>query len=538
MALELKIEDSSLRKDIYIAKDEYKPLFDMHAKSIVRKFGARSEEAIEAAEALKKAALMFAGTYKSTKSRIEEENLFNGTTPENFKRAYFVYVASEAAIQYITNSSDSIEKKFNFSRPIAGFDMELKVRDYNTIADVLEHLNSYISETKRADEVSRETATYFKYVNMQALNILHASYMEKQKDKVKDLTVKGKYFEIKGLVESRKKKKGRRKKEQEETPHQNAEGDLSFNKDPTIIELEERVEKKDIVGNKEAVDAVENLVHDLLAYDRKKKMNPYMIDGGFNQLILLAGDSGTGKTYTVNYGISEAERIAEENGLEFQAVQLEFEDAYQNGPVKILRYQLRKIAESNIPQLVFVDEMEGKFPKRNGIKTERHEEKVVRELLDFTNGLSYINKGNWAFIGATNLLDMIDKAVRSRFNKGTYLCEGPTNAQERARILYNRLKKGIDQGYIKIVEWREIGEVAHTLELGGRDLKNTALDLIEKSRIKERPNNFFKLTYAEKLELIRSQHCIIKDEDVIKALYETRDKRGIVKKATAAFGNE
>ena len=529
MKLEVIVEDILLKTMIGSAKDEYKPILDLQENALIKRFGTRTNEAVEALDTLNKSSLMFAGVYQSVKSKLTAEGIFTTAIPDDFKRAYAVYVASEAVVRFLSKDSQGpMQQSFTRQRPISDFNLELELRDYNTIADVLENLAKYVSGASRAADVKLDITNYFRFLTGYSLKKLQSPSMYAYKETVENLRIKGKYFEVSGLKKSLKKSSKHKPQKQEA-------GVAIFEKDPTIITLERRIEKKVVMGNDEALNAVEIAVHHLLAYDPVKKTNPYLFDGGFRQLILLVGDSGTGKTMIFKYGISEAQGIAEAYNLDFVAVALDFEDSYQDGPVQILRHQLSGIVQDNRPYLVFVDEMESKFSARKSVNTAHFEQKTIREFLDFTNGLGYPNRGNYVLLGASNLPDQIDKAIRSRFSKGTYLCEGPKTFEEKARILYNNLLGGINAGYVQISDWRGIGEVAKSLELSGRELAECARDLIEKSRTNHFPANFYQLNFDDKLRVIKSHHDKVRDEKLVRRLYAIAEKKQMVQTAAAQF---
>ncbi len=201
----------------------------------------------------------------------------------------------------------------------------------------------------------------------------------------------------------------------------------------------------------------------------------------------------------------------------------------------MLRYQLQSIVNDNRSYLIFLDEMETKFSARKSHKTQRYEEKTIREFLDFSNGLGYPNRGNYVVCGASNRPMDIDKAIRSRFSKGIFHCKGPVTAEQKAKLLYINLLEGINAGYIRIKDWQAIGELALTLQLGGRDLEQAALDLIDSSRTNSFPRDFYQLNFQDKLKLIKEHHKVIGDDELVKQLYLIANKREVVAQTSLNF---
>ena len=147
--------------------------------------------------------------------------------------------------------------------------------------------------------------------------------------------------------------------------------------------------------------------------------------------VILYGPPGTGKTLI-------ARTIAAETGANFIAV---------NGPEIINRYygesekRLRAIFEEaaeKAPCLIFVDELDAICPRRDEVAGDV-EKRVVAQLLALMDGLNPYQRV--FMIGATNIIHVIDQALRrpGRFDREIYI--GPPDKKGREAILSIHTKK-------------------------------------------------------------------------------------------------
>ncbi|MCL5422905.1 MAG: CDC48 family AAA ATPase [Nitrospirae bacterium] len=141
--------------------------------------------------------------------------------------------------------------------------------------------------------------------------------------------------------------------------------------------------------------------------------------------VLLYGPPGTGKTLI-------ARAIAGEANLHFIRV---------NGPEIIHKFygeseaRLREIfeeASQNAPSVVFIDEIDAIAPKRADVLGDV-EKRVVAQLLALMDGM--VSRGHVIVIGATNIPEMIDPALRRPGRFDREIAIPVPNAEGRLAIL-------------------------------------------------------------------------------------------------------
>jgi len=164
--------------------------------------------------------------------------------------------------------------------------------------------------------------------------------------------------------------------------------------------------------------------------------------------VLLFGPPGTGKTLI-------ARTISNEVRAHFVHV---------NGPEVIHKFygeseaKLRMVfeeAKRNAPAIIFLDEIDALAPKRAQVVGDV-EKRVVAQLLALMDGL--VSRGEVVIIGATNIPEVLDPALRrpGRFDREITI--GVPNKQGRAQILKIHSRK---MPLAEDVDLNHLGEITH-----------------------------------------------------------------------------
>ncbi|MGC2369182.1 MAG: AAA family ATPase [Candidatus Sulfotelmatobacter sp.] len=192
------------------------------------------------------------------------------------------------------------------------------------------------------------------------------------------------------------------------------EGDSTIARAPAVS-------YEDIGGLEREVARVREIVELPLKYSRIFERLGILAPKG----VLLYGPPGTGKTLL-------ARAVAAESRVHF---------IHLNGPEIMRKFygeseaKLRELFEEaarNAPSILFIDEIDAVAPKRAEV-TGEVEKRVVAQLLSLMDG--FVARGQVIVIGATNIPEVLDPALRrpGRFDREIEI--GVPNTQARLQIL-------------------------------------------------------------------------------------------------------
>lgn len=202
--------------------------------------------------------------------------------------------------------------------------------------------------------------------------------------------------------------------------------------------------------------------------------------------LLLYGPPGTGKT-------TLARVFAESAGAEFFLLsESDLKQPHQGASAQAVR-RIWEQAQKAGRAILFVDECEGVFGRRGGLESDATSAEIVRALLPLWDGLP--SNATVLVIGATNRVDLLDPAIRSRF--GTAIEIGAPGVDERRRMLAASLRRmALD---VSLAGDPEVMQA--TAGLSGRDLDELARQLR-----RQRVGVVTPPTAADLLACIRATH--------------------------------
>jgi transitional endoplasmic reticulum ATPase len=223
------------------------------------------------------------------------------------------------------------------------------------------------------------------------------------------------------------------------------------------------VSYEDIGGLEREVERVREIVELPLKYPRIFERLGIIAPKG----VLLYGPPGTGKTLL-------ARAVAAESRVHF---------IHLNGPEIMRKFygeseaKLREVFEEaarHSPSILFIDEIDAVAPKRAEVSGEV-EKRVVAQLLSLMDG--FVARGQVIVIGATNIPEVLDPALRrpGRFDREIEI--GVPNTQARLQILkiHTRAMPLASDVNLKEIAEHSHGFVGADLEALGQEVGMIAL---------------------------------------------------------------
>lgn len=223
----------------------------------------------------------------------------------------------------------------------------------------------------------------------------------------------------------------------------------------------------------------------------------------FPRATLLFGPPGCGKTYV-------AEAIAREADVPFFKLKIsqlgsEYQNKTSNNFEKLFSDIEGQSKETGKPCILFIDEIEG-LTKNRGRNDEAEELKQIGTLLDL---IGTARERGIIVIGATNKYDLVDEAIKNRFDYQDFI--GLPDTKTIKEVIKLSL-----QGRSKAVDLLQSDEALTNIAEKMQGFSNrTICDLSEHAALRARNDNRRNITAEDYLKVIESsQHLKIKDGNV------------------------
>ena len=177
-----------------------------------------------------------------------------------------------------------------------------------------------------------------------------------------------------------------------------------------------RIDFKDIVGNREAKHVAMRTVQRLLCYDIAEKKNPFRELGGLPLVRMGYGKPGTGKSLQIAAIATLLHEKCEWLGIPFLFWPLpdNIISTFQGGSAERGVEYMRRLQDDDKILYAPIDDAENNFEERTRQGVSSGVREIIGVFLRHTEGAYAITRGNAVIDFYTNLPEQIDKAVLSR----------------------------------------------------------------------------------------------------------------------------
>lgn len=219
--------------------------------------------------------------------------------------------------------------------------------------------------------------------------------------------------------------------------------------------------------------------------------------------MILTGPPGTGKTYL-------AKALSNEIGLYFMCPKLSDLKGQYVGQSAIKIREMFEEARQNEPTLIFLDEIDTLFPLRDNGDGDSYTKDMTNEFLQQLDGVN-TGKQKIFVLSATNRIDSIDSAVRSRLGEGIEISLPDSDSRE-ALFKINLKEQFSEEDWESLTEDNKYDLLERSAKMSGRDIKSFCSEVL-KEDIKVQKCNDFNSIYEKIFSKIfdNRKNAIIED---------------------------
>ncbi len=243
----------------------------------------------------------------------------------------------------------------------------------------------------------------------------------------------------------------------------------------------EEIDEDEFIGDKSYVDDMFTSVLQMSMYDFEKGLNPWP-KNTIKTTFLLAGETGTGKTFGAALLMNKAKKHFDKHGLPIRLIFLDedFKSGIYSESSKKLRKKLNSVNDPHFFHIIWCDEIDTVFFSRDSDKLNNENKSNFGVLVRFLSGVEK-HPNNYIFIAATNFISANDAALLSRLGTPIEVI-GPRKAEDFIKLFQNHFFKIMDKSYVKLTdkEWIDIGNMCESYDLRARHAKKIIEEIHEK----------------------------------------------------------
>jgi hypothetical protein len=283
-----------------------------------------------------------------------------------------------------------------------------------------------------------------------------------------------------------------------------------FERDTAVPVVEEAglmpVTPDDIVGNQEVLRAGMSLARAVAGFDLALGKNPRPIR---NPVLFVLGSPGCGKTVTAHAVGNYFLDLCRQHGIpaRFRIIRrTDWASHYQNKSAnELLRIFRQEIFEFPGVAGVYWPDIDTAFAAREDAGIRAEEKAVLGTLFGLLDGTIGPKNGKWFLLADANFLTM-DQAALSRLTQDPHHAKGPQSADDFVALLRDK-KLGKLSGHFTLSadEWQQFGQRCVEAGLSGRAVDNMAGKLLAQVDDVEVPDEYFGMSYEDKVALLESR---------------------------------
>lgn len=283
-----------------------------------------------------------------------------------------------------------------------------------------------------------------------------------------------------------------------------------FGRETALPEVEEAVLlpilPKDIVGNREVLDAGLALARAVAGFDLERGENPRPIR---NPVLFIMGAPGCGKTVTAhaigNYFLDLCRR--HQIPARFRIIRrTDWASHFQNKSAsELLRIFRSEIFDFQGVAGVYWPDIDTAFAARGDPSIRAEEKAVLGTLFGLLDGTIGPKNGKWFLIADANYLTM-DQAALSRLTQDPHYARGPQTVADFCELLRDKKLANMRNHFpLGDDEWQKLGQRCVDAGLSGRAVDNIAGKLLAEVDEVEVPDEYFSLSYDDKVAVLEER---------------------------------